>query len=209
MSPATTTKPADKIDDKKAAKKAIEEAALKAVQAELKKVLLEQVMKATPGLDPKAPKAPAKPKKDPKVEALEKAFRSAAFYQSSDGDEVAKLFEAFLGVKLEIANDQAAAKVKPFMLVVPTADKTSGHDYQPGSVCMFRSQGGTLAIEVLKGKLRVGNSLPTKLLEDTTVLRYATMTEAEEFVGKVVSTFENIQALRGYMGNTLDSLLDQ
>ena len=209
MSPTTkTADKAPKTPAKKTVKETMEEAALKAVQAPMQAILLDQVFKATPGLDPSKVVASTAVVKDPKVKAIEDAFKSMKMNHDNDKEQIKTLFEAMMGVTLDIDNKTAKDLVTPFMLVVPITNPNS-HSYTLGGVCMFKSRGGSHALEVKKGKAVVGNELPTGSLGDDKTLRYATKVEAEEFVGKLVSSFENIQALRSWMGGTLDSLLDK
>lgn len=184
-----------------------EEQVLKEVQADVKKVLLGLVLKNTPGLDPAGVKMPVEAPKDPKVKAVEDALKSACFNHDNDRDQVAKILSALMGVELDFKPLNRSSLVHTYTLAVPMTSIDS-HNYTVGNVCMFRSDGGNHAMEVVKGKTRVGNSFPTKYLGDNTNVRFPSKAEAVEFVGKLVSSLENIQAVRSWVRD-LDTYLDK
>ncbi|VVB50618.1 Uncharacterised protein [uncultured archaeon] len=191
----------------KAPKESFEDTVLKEVSPAVRAVLLERVMLATPGLDPNGFTLPVDAPKDPKVLAIEKAIRDNQFNHSSDNDVLATILSTVLDMKLEPYPKSKSSFTQPFMLVVPL-NNTNSHDYAVGGVCMLRSKGCKDAVEVVRGKVRVGNDLPTSKLGDGVELRFASKAEAEEFVTKVVSSLENIQKVRGWVPE-LDAYLDK
>ena len=185
-----------------------EDKVLKEVGPAVKAVLLERVMLATPGLDPKSFKMPVDTPKDPKTVAVEKAIRDNQFnHGPEDNKALANILSVVLCVKLELEPKSKAPFVQPYMLVVPLTS-INRHDYTVGSVCMFRSEGGKHAMEVVRGSVRVGNEFPSSCLGDDTNVRFASKVEAEEFVGKVTSSLANIQAVRAWVRD-LDTYLDK
>ncbi|VVB50617.1 Uncharacterised protein [uncultured archaeon] len=181
---------------KKTAKQLLEEAEALKMQKELsdfRALLLSKVLKATPGLDPKAPVAPPK---DPKVIELERIFNTASWGSSNTKQSVQQIVEVLVGTKLNTKD----TKSKQFMLTIPVIP-CAGHDYTPGNVCMFLFNGHDQAVEVKNKTIRIGNSMPTNHLNDPKVFRYPSKAEAEEFVTKVAASKKNIEDLKGYLGS--------
>jgi len=208
MATATADPKAPKTS-KKTVKQEIEDAALASVSVPLRKLLIEQMVKATPGLNGQPTTIP-KPAKDPKVEAIEKVFfkNEGNFRHDSDRQILGQLMSALLGAKVEVTKAKNASKTVPFMAVV-SLDNSNGHSYQLGSPVMFRNNGGSTVFEVVKGKGRSSGNINVEDMYDSTKLRFATQAEVEEYATKLVSSFENIQALRRWMGSALDTLLDK
>lgn len=191
----------------KSKKETYEEKVLKEVGPIVKAILLEQVIENTPGLDAvKSFKMPASATKDPKAKALEDLLVASGNAYRDEGQNLARILEVALDIKLDYPKQKVSALTRPFMLVVPV---TNAGNYTVGNVCMFRNQGGSSAAEIVKGKVRLGDQpLPTSSLADPSVLRFPSMAEAHEFVGKAVSSLDNINTLRSWIPQ-LDALLDK
>ncbi|VVB50616.1 Uncharacterised protein [uncultured archaeon] len=190
--PASSTTPAAK----KTLKQQLEEAAYKADCLKLRTVLLDLVMKNTPGLNGKAVK-----QKDPKVAAIEEVIKNGRWGGSSSmQNDVKNLCEALLGIPLDLT--KPSYMPQPFMLAVPL-DNINSHDYTVGNVSMFFSSGGSHAIEVVKGVARTGNSHDASELGNPKHYRFPSKAEAEEFVTKVLSTPSNIAEVKKMAGRHL------
>jgi len=192
---------------KKSVKQAIEDASLKAVKSQVAKIVLEQIMKATPKNTPSKTKVAA-PKASLQVQAAEKALARSPWGSSDPRTAfVAEVVSAILGQPVGVRSSCSSSVMsKAFMLVVPVKP-TPG--YATGKPTMFKSNGGSHGLTFdPSGKLyRESNQLPYTALGNSAVLRYATEAEAKAFVAKATSSMDNIQRLRDYLGGDLDSLL--